>query len=393
MQPNKVHFIERPVVILLGAAVGCFLLSLVFMGIAPWLTFDASNQNAPAGFENPYVDAQGKKTQVAFGRDVYIQEGCWHCHTQFVRPIAGEPYRYGPTSRSWDSMYDVPQLFGTRRVGPDLSREAGRRTDDWHIAHLFNPRFVAPMSVMPGYPWLFEKTANGFKPNEKGLALVAYIQYLGSPYKDIVEKKVYPDKIKVSGTRNLDVTALDRGQELFSENCVGCHGKDGNGESEANKLLGITAVDLKSRYIPSTEAYAILYSGVRGTAMPSFQEMPEKDLWAISDYVASLGEEVEKNWNESITSAAGKEGEGQELYQNFCLSCHGASGKPEGAIAENLTPAPRDLSARLFSVEYLRKVIKGGRPGTAMPPFAALTDDQINSLSHHLKGLFSGPKK
>lgn len=114
------------------------------------------------------------------GRDVYVGEGCWHCHSQFIRPVSNEDLRWGPVSRSWEYQNELqrPVLFGTRRVGPDLCREGGRRSSDWHAVHFFKPNMTSTQSPMPEYPWLFEGEPN--KPNMKGLALITYIQWMGS---------------------------------------------------------------------------------------------------------------------------------------------------------------------------------------------------------------------
>lgn len=114
------------------------------------------------------------------GRYVYIGEGCWHCHSQFVRPVSNEEDRWGPVSASWEYQNEMqrPVMFGTRRVGPDLSREGGRRSTDWHAVHLFKPEMTSTDSPMPEYPWLFEGDPS--KPNRKGFATLTYIQWLGS---------------------------------------------------------------------------------------------------------------------------------------------------------------------------------------------------------------------
>ena len=113
------------------------------------------------------------------GKANYIAEACWHCHSQFVRPVSKEDLRFGPVSTppEYQNMMNLPHLFGTRRVGPDLIREAGKHSNDWHVAHFYDPRSVAPYSVMPSYPWFFDMNK---RPNERGLALVAYVQWLGS---------------------------------------------------------------------------------------------------------------------------------------------------------------------------------------------------------------------
>jgi cytochrome c oxidase cbb3-type subunit 2 len=113
------------------------------------------------------------------GKANYIAEACWHCHSQFVRPVSKEDLRFGPVSQpgEYQNMMNLPHLFGTRRVGPDLIRESGKHSNDWHVAHFYDPRSVAPYSVMPAYPWFFDEQR---RPTERGLALVAYVQWLGS---------------------------------------------------------------------------------------------------------------------------------------------------------------------------------------------------------------------
>jgi cbb3-type cytochrome c oxidase subunit II len=118
------------------------------------------------------------------GRKVYIGEGCWHCHSQFVRPVSNEERRWGRVSQSWEYQNELqrPVMFGTRRVGPDLIREGGRRSNDWHVVHFFRPKMTSPESVMPEYPWFFDGNhADGpGAPNRKGIAVITYMQWLGS---------------------------------------------------------------------------------------------------------------------------------------------------------------------------------------------------------------------
>jgi len=88
------------------------------------------------------------------GRDIYIREGCYVCHSQMIRPFRAETERYGHYSLAGEFVYDHPFQWGSKRTGPDLQRVGGRYGDDWHRAHLLNPRDVVPESIMPGYPWL-----------------------------------------------------------------------------------------------------------------------------------------------------------------------------------------------------------------------------------------------
>ena len=112
------------------------------------------------------------------GRQIYIREGCYNCHSQMVRTLRFETERYGHYSLAGESVYDRPFQWGSKRTGPDLARVGGRYSDDWHRAHLNNPRDVVPESNMPGFPWLAEnKVDAGLLRNE-----MRSLQTLGDPY-------------------------------------------------------------------------------------------------------------------------------------------------------------------------------------------------------------------
>ncbi len=114
------------------------------------------------------------------GRDVYVREGCYVCHSQMVRPFRSETERYGPYSVAGESVYDRPFQWGSKRTGPDLARVGGRYSDDWHVIHLMNPRDVVPESNMPAFPWLAEATVDGELVQKK----MKVLQTLGDPYSD-----------------------------------------------------------------------------------------------------------------------------------------------------------------------------------------------------------------
>ncbi len=128
--------------------------------------------NEPVEGLKPYTALQLE------GRDIYIREGCVGCHSQMIRPFRAETERYGHYSVAGESVYDHPFLWGSKRTGPDLARVGGRYSDDWHRAHLFNPRNVVPESKMPSYPWLVENTLSGKNTVRKMKAL----SWLGVPY-------------------------------------------------------------------------------------------------------------------------------------------------------------------------------------------------------------------
>ena len=114
------------------------------------------------------------------GRDIYVREGCYLCHSQMIRPFRAETERYGHYSVAGEFVYDRPFLWGSKRTGPDLHRVGGRYSDDWHRAHLYNPRDVVPESNMPAFPWLFDNILDGEDTGNK----MAALRKVGVPYTD-----------------------------------------------------------------------------------------------------------------------------------------------------------------------------------------------------------------
>ncbi|MBU6269838.1 MAG: cytochrome-c oxidase, cbb3-type subunit II [Betaproteobacteria bacterium] len=125
------------------------------------------------------------------GRDIYVREGCYNCHSQMIRPFRAETERYGHYSVAGEFVYDRPFQWGSKRTGPDLARVGGRYTDEWHRIHLTNPRDVVPESNMPGYPWLAANPADAAGVAAKMRAL----RTLGHPYTD-AEIAAAPEAVK-----------------------------------------------------------------------------------------------------------------------------------------------------------------------------------------------------
>ena len=114
------------------------------------------------------------------GRDIYVREGCYNCHSQMIRPFRAEVERYGPYSVAGEFVYDRPFQWGSKRTGPDLHRVGGRYSDDWHRLHLMNPRDLVPESNMPAYAWLAKTPANAADIEAK----MRVLRILGAPYTD-----------------------------------------------------------------------------------------------------------------------------------------------------------------------------------------------------------------
>ena len=131
------------------------------------------------------------------GRDIYVREGCYNCHSQMVRPFRAEVERYGPYSVAGEFVYDHPFQWGSKRTGPDLHRVGGRYSDDWHRQHLADPRSLVPESNMPGYAWLARTPANAADIEAKMRAL----RVIGVPYTDAEIGKA---RSEVAGKTEMD---------------------------------------------------------------------------------------------------------------------------------------------------------------------------------------------
>jgi cytochrome c oxidase cbb3-type subunit 2 len=137
------------------------------------LFFQKSTTEAVSGLK-PYTPVQ------LAGRDVYLREGCYNCHSQMIRPFRAETERYGHYSVAGEFVYDHPFQWGSKRTGPDLQRVGGKYSDDWHRTHLNNPRDLVPESNMPGYPWLAKNAARSDDIETRMRAL----RSIGVPYSD-----------------------------------------------------------------------------------------------------------------------------------------------------------------------------------------------------------------
>lgn len=152
--------------------------------IAVVVSFGGLAEIVPLMFQAEAIEPlEGVKPYPALelaGRDVYVREGCYNCHSQMVRTLRFESERYGHYSLAGESVYDRPFQWGSKRTGPDLARVGGRYSDDWHRVHLINPRDVVPESNMPGFPWLQDNKVDG----KTVAARMSALKRLGDPYTD-----------------------------------------------------------------------------------------------------------------------------------------------------------------------------------------------------------------
>jgi cbb3-type cytochrome c oxidase subunit I len=395
------------------AGFGFFVLSFVVLGILPARQLQAEiDRTAPHSMQ-PLTASEGH------GRVVYGREGCAFCHTEQVRVIAADVVRFGAPTAPWETQYDYPHLWGTRRIGPDLSREHGLRTDDWHFAHLFDPRSTVPDSIMPPYPWLFD--GSSAKPNQDGLDLVAYLRSLGRerelagdsgneqvdhgtamemssgyaahgipdtrPRIDI--GGVNPDAPIFTGTGQFEATKQARGGDIFQHNCAGCHGPNADGNGIARPGLLPAPADLHQDHYSDAHLATILWDGVYGSAMPPWRQLDKSDLTAVTAYVGSLEAQVTPvSMSSQELDAASK------LFAANCVSCHGEQGAGDGAAAGGIKPSPVNFHVRQPSPERAWTVLEQGIPGSSMPAWQnRLNENDRHLLARYVRSLYDGGRK
>ncbi len=187
--------IERNSIVL---ALGIIAVSAIggLVEIAPLFTIDDTVEHAP--------DMRVYTPLELAGRNIYIREGCYACHSQMIRTLKDEVDRYGPYSRAVESQYDHPMLWGSKRTGPDLARIGEKYSDLWHTRHLVNPRDVVPQSIMPAYSWLLENELNttDLRGNLKAMSRV------GVPYEDSMINLANRDAVAQATPSSDDVAGL-----------------------------------------------------------------------------------------------------------------------------------------------------------------------------------------
>jgi mono/diheme cytochrome c family protein len=405
--PLAPHWLKSAYVLTGAAGFGCFLFSFVVLAVWPNQTLeDEIAASRPPGL--PGLSASELR-----GRAIYGREGCLNCHSQFVRATAADVLRFGPPSQAWETEKEFPQLWGTRRIGPDLARESGKRTRDWHLTHLWNPRWVVPESNMPAHPWLFD--GSPLRPTQEAVDLVSYLDSLGrdarlagtlerSPGRkmDPAEEErmgIFCDCAipRTAGPAVLLSTDLPpaelarfelRGAALFARHCGGCHGPGGKGDGAAAVSLLPAPRDLTRVHFSDAALSGVLWEGVRGSSMPGWHELPANDLRALAAYVRSLESEGPQAKTEPARSAEEQVKAGK-LYVKNCAMCHGPQGKGDGMAAGALAPKPTDFRQQRPSLGYAEDVLARGVPGTAMPPWRDRLDvAQRRLLASYVRALY-----
>ena len=308
----------------------------------------------------------------ARGRAVYTREGCWYCHSQYVRPVAGEEMRWGPLSEAGEYAWDQPHLLSTRRIGPDLTRVGLKFSDDWHYAHHWDPRMVVPESMMPRFRWLFDEAlvpagATGF---ESG-ATPALRRWFTMRADRTVPLFVNADGLAFVRPRPDGGFPVDGTPEL-----------DWSVRGNGTAAEGRTVVRLVA---PTADLVALVrYVQKLGTSRGAWRDVFEPQAVSVSVM--------------TIPDSADLRALGQEVFVDHCAGCHGARGDGAGRAATFLSPLPRDFTAGVFKFrstpsgslptdgDLFRTITRGVR-WTAMPTWHEVPDKQRIAVVAYLKTL------
>jgi cytochrome c oxidase cbb3-type subunit I/II len=354
----------------LVAGVLFFFLALVTQGVLPFLEPSARTTDVTAVVRTDLGQLKWTRAEATdytavqqLGRRVYLREGCWYCHSQYVRPVTGETRRWGPVSEAGEYAFDVPHLFGTRRIGPDLTRVGLKYGDEWHLAHFWNPRMLTADSIMAPFAGLFDR-----------------------PHEPI---KVVDDE---AGNHTLEKTATT--QRLFDFN-----------SKEQIKLTpnadGLLFVPRQAR-----DKFPLVWTPNKEYGGDTVKIAAETDeLHALIAYVQKLGmnrgkwrdlfepqqiEVTEASFPRSVSMIA----YGKEVYERRCIGCHGVKGDGNGPAATFLfNQRPRNFNLGVFKFrvtqkpvptdgDLLRTITRGVR-GTAMPAWYELPlNDRIAVIEY-----------
>lgn len=387
------------------AGVLFFVMSVGLLGVWPKQVIDA--QTAAMSPAHPL----GLSASALRGRAIYGREGCGYCHTQQIRYLHTDMSRFGAPTLAWETRFDYPHQWGTRRIGPDLSRVAGTRSADWHFAHLFAPRSVVAHSVMPAYRGLFDGAAD--RPRQGARDLLAYLETLGRAREiagpegeaharagcncpdDEMLQMAFEGAVNAHSARTRregDVPALppstdlERGRRLFGDHCVTCHGETGEGDGPGAAALRPKPGTLVEHAYTDARLAEVLWHGVAGTAMPAWRDHPPADLAAIAVAVKAL----RADRPEPALPAELQE-LGARVYASSCVQCHGEQGDGRGTAAAQLTMAPSSFRDQRPSLDHALRVLRNGVDGTPMAPWTGrLGAPEIMAVAHHVRSFYEG---
>ncbi len=368
------------------AGVGFFVFSVASLGVWPTRTLDQQARDL-----GPEVTLALTASEER-GRDIYAREGCSYCHTQQIRFTAADQARFGAPTLAWEGGRDYPHMLGTRRIGPDLSRTGSTRSEDWHLAHLYDPRLVVPESVMPAYRHLFSGDAT--MPRQEARDLVAYLETLGRA-RELAEgsSNTSLNASPARPRRIGDVPALPPdgdavfGEQLYGRYCVTCHGVTGQGEGPAAMALIPRPANLRAHWYSNARLAQALWHGGPGTSMPAWRDLPREDLAALVAYIPRVGLAADEMKHDRIGPTDDQRVIGARVYAENCAQCHGARGAGDGWAAHQLTVPPTNFRQQKSANAV--QTIRDGVEGTMMASWSSrLSEDEMMAVALYVGEFF-----
>lgn len=352
--------------------IGFFVLSMLLLGVWPGQALDEEiRATAPKGVRD--LTAGEKRGRVIYGR-----EGCAYCHTQQVRSVDADVARFGKSTAAWETKFEVPHLWGTRRIGPDLSRETGTRSADWQFSHLYKPQALVRDSIMPAFEWLFDGAPD--RPNQEGRDLVEYLETLGRNRElSRGDGSASPAKQRRTGVYPILArsTDPDRGRQVYERECAGCHG-------EGNGSLGLhpKPSNFAEHNYSQARLSEVLFNGVVGTAMPAWRDLDPRDLAAVAATVKSFSVPDDRPASASEIGA--------RVYKARCAQCHGATGAGDGSAASRFTVAATNFQQQRPSLARSLRVLREGVEGTPMARWEGeLSEAELTAAASYVRTFYT----
>jgi cbb3-type cytochrome c oxidase subunit II len=382
------------------AGLGFFALSVLILGVWPGRVLEEQTRRMSP--DHPLALTASEQR----GRVIYAREGCAYCHTQQVRYLAADAARFGAPTLAWETRFDYPHLWGTRRIGPDLSREGSVRAADWQFSHLYSPRSIVPDSVMPAYRGLFDGASD--RPTQEARDLLAYIETLGrarelagpegeararaaSHNMELMEVaspvlNASPAMTRRQGNHPQLGAVQDpgRGMDIYRRHCAGCHGMGGEGDGDGASGLEPRPANLAEHEYTRDRLSFALWNGVAGTAMPAWRDLPVRDLAEVAGVIRTFhAERGEPNLPAQVLEL------GARVYTARCAQCHGEKGAGDGWAVRELRVVPTNFVAERPSLAESLRALRNGIEGTPMAPWTGqLSEADLSAVAYYVRGFY-----
>jgi len=397
------RFLRMSYLVACIGGLGFFAMSVLLLGVWPGQVLEHQIQTMSP--DHPLALSASENR----GRAVYAREGCAYCHTQQIRYLSSDVSRFGAATLAWETVFDYPHLWGTRRIGPDLSREAQARSSDWQLAHLYAPRNLVRDSVMPAFTWLFYGAPD--RPRQEARDLLAYLESLGrdralaAPEGEARaraacncsadEKRFAFGSPRLSANpattrRQAEHPTLglpqrpDRGQDLYVHNCAGCHGVRGQGDGPGAAGLHPRPPNFSERQYTLDRVSATLWNGVAGTSMPAWRDLSKDDLSALAEVVRGFyASQPEPSLPQDVLDL------GARVYDARCAQCHGEKGAGDGSAAGQFPIPPTNFQAERPNIAASLRALRNGVEGTPMAPWSSqLSEAELSAAAYFVRGFF-----